>query len=148
MDGDGQNDPADLPPMLAMARAAPGPVLVAGVRTRRRDTWSRRVATRFANGLRQAILSDGCPDTGCGMKAFRAADFLAMPAFEGMHRFLPALFQARGIPLLLSPVRHRPRLRGASKYTNWGRALVGIVDMAGVVWLRARTRVPGRVTEE
>ncbi len=154
MDGDGQNDPADIPEMLALGLAAPtagtrgaAAPLVAGVRVRRHDTLSRRIATRFANGLRQAVLADGCPDTGCGLKAFRRDDFLRLPAFEGMHRFLPALFQAYGHPLLCKTVSHRARLRGQSKYTNLGRALVGIGDMLGVVWLRRRTTLPHKVTE-
>jgi len=133
MDGDGQNDPADIP--------------VAGIRLRRHDTLSRRLATRFANGLRQAVLADHCPDTGCGLKAFRRDDFLRLPAFEGMHRFLPALFQAYGHPLLCKTVSHRARLRGQSKYTNFGRAMVGIGDMLGVIWLRSRTTLPHKVIE-
>ena len=149
MDGDGQNDPRDLVAMLALGRArsdgaAP---LVAGVRLRRHDGLSRRLATRFANGVRQAVLADHCPDSGCGLKAFRRDDFLRMPAFEGMHRFLPALFQLYGHPLVCHPVTHRPRMKGRSKYTNWGRAMVGIGDMLGVIWLRSRTHLPGQVTE-
>ncbi len=148
MDGDGQNDPADIPEMLALGLAAPGASpLVAGIRLRRHDTLSRRLATRFANGLRQAVLADHCPDTGCGLKAFRRDDFLQLPAFEGMHRFLPALFQAYGHPLLCKTVSHRARLRGQSKYTNLGRALVGIGDMLGVIWLRSRTTLPHKVIE-
>jgi len=148
MDGDGQNDPADIPDMLALGLAAPNASpLVAGIRLRRHDTLSRRLATRFANGLRQAVLADHCPDTGCGLKAFRRDDFLRLPAFEGMHRFLPALFQAYGHPLLCKTVSHRARLQGQSKYTNFGRALVGIGDMLGVIWLRSRTTLPHKVTE-
>jgi dolichol-phosphate mannosyltransferase len=148
MDGDGQNDPRDLPGMFALGRDARGPApLVAGVRLRRHDGWSRLVATRLANGFRRRALGDECPDSGCGMKAFRRADFLELPGFEGMHRFLPALFQLYGHPLICRPVTHRPRLRGTSKYTNFGRAMVGIGDMLGVIWLRSRTRRPGRVTE-
>lgn len=153
MDGDGQNDPADIPDMLALGLAAApagttgAAPLVAGIRLRRHDTLSRRLATRFANGLRQAVLADRCPDTGCGLKAFRRDDFLRLPAFEGMHRFLPALFQAYGHPLLCKTVSHRARLRGQSKYTNLGRALVGIGDMLGVIWLRSRTTLPHKVTE-
>ncbi len=148
MDGDGQNDPADIPEMLALGLAAPGASpLVAGIRLRRHDTLSRRLATRFANGLRQAVLADRCPDTGCGLKAFRRDDFLRLPAFEGMHRFLPALFQAYGHPLLCKTVSHRARLRGQSKYTNFGRAIVGMGDMLGVIWLRSRTTLPHKVIE-
>ena len=146
LDGDGQNDPADLTQMLQAARAGwtpgtPAP-LVAGVRVRRDDPPSRLVATRIANGLRQAVLNDHCPDTGCGMKVFRRDDFLRLPVFEGMHRFLPALFARYGHPLINRPVSHRARLKGVSKYTNWGRALVGVVDLLGVIWLTRRTQAP------
>jgi len=143
LDGDGQNDPADLPDMLNAAWAAPGaPPLVAGVRVRRDDPVSRLIATRIANGIRSSLLGDHCPDTGCGVKVFRRDDFLLLPCFEGMHRFLPALFQRYGHPLINHPVRHRARLLGTSKYTNWGRALVGVFDMAGVAWLVRRTQAP------
>ena len=148
LDGDGQNDPLDAVEMLqaawaAGAAGAPAP-LVAGVRVRRNDPLSRRVATRIANALRQAVLGDRCPDTGCGLKVFRRDDFLLLPVFEGMHRFLPALFQRYGHRLICRPVRHRARTAARSKYTNWGRALVGVVDLLGVIWLIRRTHVPQR----
>jgi dolichol-phosphate mannosyltransferase len=143
LDGDGQNDPSDLPDMLGLACAAEGsPPLVAGVRIRRDDPISRLVATRIANGIRSTLLGDHCPDTGCGVKLFRRDAFLLLPCFEGMHRFLPALFQRYGHPLINHPVRHRARLLGTSKYTNWGRALVGVLDLAGVAWLVHRTQAP------
>jgi dolichol-phosphate mannosyltransferase len=145
MDGDGQNDPADVARMLALALDAGGSPLVAGVRRRRNDPVSRLVATRIANGIRQAILADGCPDTGCGLKLFERDKFLLLPVFEGQHRFLPALFRTYGHPLVLHDVNHRPRTAGKSKYSNIGRALVGVVDLFGVVWLRARTRAPRAV---
>ena len=146
MDGDGQNDPHDVVEMLRAAWAAPGSApLVAGVRVRRNDPRSRLVATRIANGFRQAVLQDHCPDTGCGLKVFRREDFLLLPVFEGMHRFLPALFQRYGHPLVCRPVSHRARTAGTSKYTNWGRALVGVVDLLGVVWLTRRTHPPKRM---
>ncbi len=145
MDGDGQNDPADVTSMLQAAWSAPGPApLVAGVRVRRNDPRSRLVATRIANGFRQAVLHDRCPDTGCGLKVFRREDFLQLPVFEGMHRFLPALFACYGHPLINREVGHRARMAGRSKYTNWGRALVGIVDLVGVIWLTRRTQAPHR----
>ncbi|MES1158688.1 MAG: glycosyltransferase family 2 protein [Terricaulis silvestris] len=148
LDGDGQNDPADLPDMLQQAWSAePGLPLVAGIRVRRNDPLSRLIATRIANGFRSAVLGDHCPDTGCGVKVFHRESFLLLPCFEGMHRFLPALFARYGHPLINHPVRHRPRLKGKSKYTNWGRALVGIWDMMGVIWLTRRTRAPLAVTE-
>lgn len=142
LDGDGQNDPADLPAMLAAARAGSPRPLVAGVRVRRDDPRSRLIATRIANGFRQAVLNDHCPDTGCGVKVFAREDFLRLPVFEGMHRFLPALFARYGHPLVNMPVNHRARAHGRSKYTNWGRALVGVVDLLGVIWLTRRTRAP------
>jgi dolichol-phosphate mannosyltransferase len=145
MDGDGQNDPIDIVKMLGLALDAGGSPLVAGVRRRRHDPASRLVATRIANGLRQAMLNDGCPDTGCGLKLFEREAFLLLPVFEGMHRFLPALFRTYGHPLILHDVNHRARSAGKSKYSNIGRALVGVVDLLGVVWLRARTRAPKRV---
>lgn len=149
MDGDGQDDAAEIPRLLEPAwRAGEPSPLVAGIRVTRRDRWSRRLATKFANGLRQKLLRDGCPDTACGLKAFRRDVFLRLPAFEGMHRFLPALFQTFGHPLVCVPVNHRPRLAGQSKYTNFGRAIVGLSDTLGMIWLRRRTRLPGRVIEE
>jgi dolichol-phosphate mannosyltransferase len=147
MDGDGQNDPRDAVRLARALEAAAGAALVAGIRERRHDRASRRFATRFANGLRRRVLGDGCPDTGCGLKAFARDEFLRLPAFEGMHRFLPALFGRRGVALVCVPVADRARAGGRSKYTNWGRALVGVVDLLGVVWLRGRTRVPVWVRE-
>ncbi|MCQ8278534.1 glycosyltransferase family 2 protein [Acetobacteraceae bacterium KSS8] len=150
IDGDGQDDPREIPPMLALALEAgnhtPGP-LVVGVRLKRNDNISRRFATRFANGLRRRLLRDGCPDTGAPMKLFRREDFLRLPQFEGVHRFLPALFQHYGSELICKPVHHRARLHGASKYTNLNRAIVGIRDMMGVIWLQNRTRIPGGTRE-
>jgi dolichol-phosphate mannosyltransferase len=149
MDGDGQDNPGEIPGMLQAAwRDGDVWPLVAGIRTRRNDPLPRRLATRFANGLRQKLLSDGCPDTACGFKVLRRDVFLRLPAFEGMHRFLPALFQTYGHPLVCYPVAHRPRLKGRSKYTNFGRAMVGIADLCGVIWLRRRSRLPARVVED
>ena len=145
MDGDGQDDPVDVAKMYDLALKAGGSPLVAGVRRRRHDPASRLVATRIANGLRQSLLNDGCPDTGCGLKLFERDAFLVLPVFEGQHRFLPALFKTYGHPLILHDVNHRARSAGVSKYSNIGRALVGIVDLFGVVWLRARTRAPRAV---
>ena len=149
LDGDGQNDPTDLPDMLAAALAASGaPPLVAGIRVRRDDPVSRLIATRIANGIRSSLLGDHCPDTGCGVKLFRREDFLLLPCFEGMHRFLPALFQRYGHPLINHPVKHRARMKGVSKYTNWGRALVGIGDMMCVAWIVRRTQAPKVLPEQ
>ena len=148
MDGDGQNDSADVAAMLQHAWQAGGAPLVAGVRAQRMDTTSKRFGSRVANRFRQTLLADNCPDTGCGLKAFRRDDFLELPAFEGMHRFLPALFQMYGHPMQLHPVTDRARLAGHSKYSNLGRAAVGIGDLFGVLWLRSRTHIPAAVTEE
>jgi dolichol-phosphate mannosyltransferase len=143
LDGDGQNDPADIAAMLRTAWAAKGAApLVCGIRVKRDDPRSRLIATRFANGLRRRVLNDDCPDTGCGLKVFRRDDFLLLPVFEGQHRYMPALFARYGHPSINMPVKHRPRLKGVSKYTNWGRALVGVVDLLGVIWLTKRTRAP------
>jgi dolichol-phosphate mannosyltransferase len=157
IDGDGQDDPSEIAGMLDLALTAEDEdqgqggggraPLVVGVRVRRRDTLSRRIATRLANGLRRRLLRDGCPDTGAPMKLFLRADFVRLPQFEGLHRFLPSLLGHYGVPLLCLPVRHRNRLHGQSKYTNLNRALVGIRDLLGVMWLNNRTRLPRRITE-
>ncbi len=139
MDGDGQNLPADIA-ALAAAFDPAGPQLVGGVRTKRRDTWSKRAASRFANGLRRAILHDDCPDTGCGIKVFSRDIYLRLPFFQGQHRYLPALFAAYGGTCVFLPVGDRPRLHGQSKYTNWQRGLVGVYDLVGVGWLIRRAR--------
>lgn len=150
IDGDGQDDPREIRMLLAAALEATAKgraPLVVGTRPKRSDTVWRRLATKFANGLRQKLLHDGCPDTGAPMKVFRRADFLDLPQFEGLHRFLPALLASYGVPLLCCPVHHRARLHGQSKYTNFGRAVVGVRDLLGVMWLRNRTRLPRTVRE-
>lgn len=149
LDGDGQNDPADIPALLHRAGdgGADAPLLVGGLRLSRRDTWSKRAASRFANGIRQALLKDGCTDTGCGIKLFDRQAFLDLPYFGAMHRFLPALFRAHGHPVAYVPVNHRPRRRGASKYTNLQRGLVGVVDLLGVYWLKRRTKLSPAVED-
>ncbi|GBQ13515.1 glycosyltransferase family 2 protein [Swaminathania salitolerans] len=152
LDGDGQDDPSVIVTMLdraeALSKGAGGAApLVVGVRLKRNDSLSRVIATRFANGLRRRLLKDGCPDTGAPMKLFSRAAFLRIPQFEGVHRFLPALLGCYGAELICVETRHRARLHGHSKYTNFNRALVGIRDLLGVMWLLNRTRLPGRVTE-
>ncbi len=146
LDGDGQNDPADIPKLLEAARQAdsPGLRLVMGNRTTRRDTWLRRLSSRVANGVRGGLLKDGTPDTGCGIKVFDRDVFLDMPRFNHMHRFMPALFQREGYEVISVPVNHRERTRGKSKYGLHNRLWVGIVDLFGVMWLirRASPRVP------
>jgi dolichol-phosphate mannosyltransferase len=147
LDGDGQNDPADLPKLLALrpgagsgrgGAGAEGPLLIAGYRRKRRDTWLKRVSSRVANGVRGRLLGDRTPDTGCGLKVFEREAFLALPQFDHMHRFLPALFLRAGGRVVSVEVSHRPRARGASHYGMWNRLWVGIVDLVGVWWLIRR----------
>lgn len=138
LDGDGQNDPADIPRLLARAAEADAPALVAGWRARRRDTALKRVSSRLANAVRAALLGDRTPDTGCGLKVFRRETFLILPGFDHMHRFLPALVQRAGGGVVNVQVNHRPRAAGTSKYGVMNRLFVGIVDLAGVMWLQRR----------
>ena len=143
LDGDGQNDPADLPKLLAARDTGdPGVKLYAGWRVNRRDSGSRRWASRWANAIRARMLRDDTPDTGCGTKLFERAAFLDLPYFDHMHRYLPALMQRAGWRTVSVPVNHRARGSGASKYTNLGRALVGIRDLMGVAWLIRRSSRP------
>ncbi len=145
LDGDGQNDPADIPRLLeALRESGNGNLrLVMGNRKTRRDTWLRRLSSRVANGVRGTVLRDGTPDTGCGIKVFDRSVFMDMPRFNHMHRFMPALFQREGYEVISVPVAHRERTRGTSKYGLNNRLWVGIVDMFGVMWLirRASPRV-------
>ena len=147
LDGDGQNDPADIPKLLALLRADPALGMVSGVRVKRKDTASRRIASRLGNRFRNFMLGDGASDTGCGLKAFRRDAFLALPYFDHMHRFLIALVQRDGWKVGYSPVNHRPRLTGASKYTNFGRMLVSFHDLLGVRWLQRRHRGRAHIEE-
>ncbi len=144
LDGDGQNPPQHIPELLAPL-LAPGSDelgLVAGQRVGRKDTWSRRLASQFANGIRGWALNDHTRDSGCGLKAFRRDAFLALPYFNHMHRYLPALFAGHGWRVEHVEVTHRPRGAGRSHYSNLQRGLVGIVDIFGVMWLlRRRKRV-------
>jgi dolichol-phosphate mannosyltransferase len=143
MDGDGQNDPHDIM-RLACRLGAPGrePAMVAGLRISREGTGSRKAASRFANWVRDKILADGCSDTGCGIKVYWRNAYLELPYFTSMHRYLPALFLTYGHEVVYEPVNDRPRLTGTSKYSNVGRALVGLYDLVGVRWLQKRTIVP------
>jgi dolichol-phosphate mannosyltransferase len=149
MDGDGQNDPADAP-KLVEAFAAQGSgdkLMIAGHRVNRRDTWLRRFSSKVANGVRGALLGDATPDTGCGLKVFSRRAFLEMPAFDHMHRFLPALMIRSGGRVVSVAVNHRARTRGTSKYGVWNRLWVGIVDLFGVIWLIRRPANPAPPTE-
>lgn len=150
LDGDGQNDPADLPRLLQACRdgAASGVTLVAGHRVTRRDTWLRRASSRVANVVRNSLLGDHTPDTGCGIKVARRSRFLELPYFDHMHRFLPALFLRQGDGVISVPVNHRPRSHGRSKYGLFDRLWVGIADLVGVMWLKRRFPPPTAATEE
>lgn len=143
MDGDGQNDPRDIMKLFERL-GAPGeePALVGGLRAARKDTGSKKLASRSANWIRDKVLADGCPDTGCGIKVYHRDAYLALPFFTSMHRYLPAFFITYGHQAAYEPVNDRPRLRGTSKYTNLGRALIGLYDLVGVSWLRKRTQIP------
>jgi dolichol-phosphate mannosyltransferase len=140
LDGDGQNDPADIPVLMRalIDSSDPDLKLVTGNRVTRKDTWLRRASSRVANRVRGGLLRDGTPDTGCGIKLMHRATFLELPRFDHMHRFLPALFQRAGARVVSAPVRHRPRTRGVSKYGVHNRLWVGIVDLFGVRWLILR----------
>lgn len=142
LDGDGQNPPEELPKLAApLLNDTTGKIgLVAGQRVGRQDTWSKRFASKFANRLRGWILQDGTRDTGCGLKAFRREAFLDLPYFDHMHRYLPALFTRDGWQVAHVDVSHRARGAGRSNYSNIQRALVGIVDLAGVAWLLRRRK--------
>lgn len=141
LDGDGQNDPADLPRLIERARRG-DVALVAGHRTTRHDDWLKRLSSRVANKVRARLLGDETPDTGCGLKVLRREAFLRLPYFDHMHRFLPALIQAQGGRCVSLPVNHRPRGSGHSHYGLHNRLWAGLVDLAGVMWLRRRSRLP------
>ena len=143
LDGDGQNPPGEIPNLAAPLLDANAPTdlgLVAGQRVDRDDTWSRRAASTLANGLRSWLLNDGTRDTGCGLKAFRRDAFVDLPYFDHMHRYLPALFVRHGWRVAHVDVSHRAREAGRSKYSNIGRALVGLYDLIGVAWLIKRRK--------
>jgi dolichol-phosphate mannosyltransferase len=143
LDGDGQNDPADIPALYQAWRGATAGVsLVTGYRRRRHDTWLKRFSSRVANAVRGGFLNDNTPDTGCGLKVFSRETFRLLPRFDHMHRFLPALVQMQGGKTLSVEVNHRERRRGTSKYGMFNRLWVGIVDLLGVKWLQRRTRRP------
>ncbi|WP_456316857.1 glycosyltransferase family 2 protein [Teichococcus globiformis] len=146
LDGDGQNDPADIPALWDFAQNEARPeapaLMVAGWRTTRRDTQVKRLSSRLANRIRARLLGDATPDTGCGLKLFPRALFLELPPFDHMHRFLPALVLRQGGRVVSRPVNHRPRLRGQSNYGTLDRLAVGITDILGVMWLQRRWKRP------
>ena len=148
LDGDGQNDPAFLPDLIAAVEAGGGRVgLAAGQRVGRKDTGFKKLQSRIANGVRGAILRDGTRDTGCGLKAFRRDLFLRLPYFDGLHRFLPALVRREGYEVAYVNVVDRARRHGVSNYGLWDRLWVGILDLVGVWWLIRRRRSVPNVSE-
>lgn len=150
LDGDGQNDPADLPRLVAKLTRADAPAslgMVAGARAKRQDNWSKRTASRVANNIRKAALKDGANDSGSGIKVFKREAFLALPYFDHMHRFMAALMLREGYAVEFLDVNHRPRGAGRSKYTNLGRLAANMTDLFGVMWLRSRARLPGGTDE-
>ena len=149
LDGDGQNDPADIPKLWRIGLTAPDApsLLIAGYRESRQDGWAKRFASQIANRVRRRILGDDTPDTGCGLKLFPRALFLDLPYFDHMHRFLPALVLREGGIVRSIRVNHRPRRRGVSKYGVFDRLGVGVVDLFGVMWLKRRAARPHLLDE-
>jgi len=148
LDGDGQNNPAFLPDLiLAIENGGERVGLVAGQRVGRKDTGFKKIQSRVANGVRNAILHDGTRDTGCGLKAFRREVFLMMPYFDGLHRFLPALMRREGYEIAYVDVIDRPRHSGVSNYGFFDRLWIGIMDLAGVWWLIRRKKPTPVATE-
>jgi glycosyltransferase involved in cell wall biosynthesis len=137
LDGDGQNDPADLPGLLE--RLGAGDVdMVNGIRQLRRDTWTRRAGSRIANGFRNLLTGERVRDVGCSIRAFRREGVEGLPLFKGMHRFLPTLVRMKGFRITEMPVRHRPRTRGRTKYGISNRLWVGLADTFAVCWMQRR----------
>lgn len=150
LDGDGQNDPADIAGLLGQLNRADAPgdlALVQGRRAKRIDSGWKKMGSRLANRVRRSVLKDENSDSGCGMRAFRRDAFMQLPYFDHMHRYLPALIMSEGMRVEERPVGHRARQHGRSNYTNFGRLAVAISDMRGVMWLRKRRRSPGGVDE-
>ena len=150
MDADGQNDPADVPELLAAARKFPAATdfCIAGYRKNRKDTAWKRFQSKIANNIRRRILNDGTPDTGCGLKVVPKATFLKLPYFDHIHRFIPALVQRINGEIVVVEVNHRDRQAGVSKYNMLGRLGAGIVDMFGVMWLQRRVKIAERIDNE
>lgn len=146
LDGDGQNDPADIPALLEKAKQQHERdrhcVCVAGYRVKRDDSYVKRLSSKVANKIRRSVLNDNVPDTGCGLKVMYTKAYLALPFFDHQHRFLPALFIRSGGKVEVVPVNHRPRNEGQSKYGISNRLWVGIIDMFGVKWLCNRAKNP------
>ena len=141
LDGDGQNNPADVPSLLSAYQDnmdTTKKIMICGQRANRKDSFVKRLSSKIANGIRSRLLGDLTMDSGCGLKLFRAQDFIELPGFDHMHRFLPALMIRSGGKVISIKVSHRPRERGKSKYGVLDRLWVSIFDLFGVVWLRSR----------
>jgi len=142
LDGDGQNDPADIPKLLDARTVAPAELkLFAGWRVTRRDSFNKRISSKVANAVRSRMLRDSTPDTGCGLKLFERETFMRLPYFDHMHRYLPALVKRAGYAIQSVPVGHRPRTAGVSKYGMLDRLWVGLADLRGVAWLMRRAKI-------
>lgn len=151
LDGDGQNDPADIRLLYEMYTRYESEfpkIMAVGERKKRNDNWIRRFSSRLANQVRSILLKDHTKDTGCSLKLFRRKDYIALPYFDHMHRFLPALMLRDHVHLLHVPVSHRPRTRGASKYGTLDRLAVGISDLWGVWWLLKRPFAFPEISED
>lgn len=148
LDGDGQNNPAFLPAMIAMLDADPSIGLVQGQRTKRTDTRFKRLQSRLANAVRGGMLRDGTRDSGCGLKVMRRAAYLQLPFFDALHRFTPALMVRDGHKVAHLDVIDRPRGSGSSNYRSWARAKVALWDLIGVWWLIKRRKPDTRTWED
>lgn len=145
LDGDGQNDPADIPALFEQLIRGDSPEnlhLVGGRRVNRQDSAAKKLASKFGNGVRKRLLHDRADDTGCGLKVFSREAFLRLPFFDHIHRYIPALMIREGFEVEFADVNHRAREHGTSKYTNFGRLMVSIADLRGVMWLNRRARNP------
>ena len=145
LDGDGQNDPADIPALFEQITRNDAPdslALVGGRRAKRQDSWAKKMGSRIGNGVRKKLLNDQADDTGCGLKVFTRVAFLQLPYFDHIHRYIPALMLREGYKIEFCDVNHRHREFGVSKYTNFGRLIVSIADLRGVRWLNKRARNP------
>jgi dolichol-phosphate mannosyltransferase len=150
LDGDGQNDPADIPKLLALFREHAGDpdfAMAAGERLKRKDSLGKRAASRLANRIRRAALGDSANDTGCSLKAFKREAYLMLPYFDHMHRYLITLMEREGLQVRFVKVGHRPRGQGRSKYGNLDRAIAGIYDLLGVRWLKRRFKGKAEIKE-
>lgn len=150
LDSDGQNDPADIPALYTQMTRPDAPenlAMVGGRRAKRIDSAAKKLGSRFGNGIRKRLLKDEADDTGCGLKLFKREAFLALPFFDHIHRYIPALMIREGYVIEFTDVNHRAREFGESKYTNFGRLKVSVADLRGVMWLRRRMKLPGGVDE-